>query len=353
MVSLLLLACADSAIDLRTPRPRRQDSADSASDTGDSEGDTGDSGEDTVGDTSADTSGDTAAPTDWSRPEGCGDDVVAGAEECDGDEDAACPGTCSAACQCPSAEATGLLSLYVIDVWQGDGMLLVSPDGFTMLVDAGDEDEYGGYARAILAAGYESLDYTVVSHQHVDHMGAMDLALDDHPEIGVAWDGGSRATSDGYDDYVIAAGARRTMVSVGQHLDLGPSIDVEVLHADIGDRDNENNNSVVLRVTYGDVSVLLGGDCEYEVCESSFDPGPIDVYKVHHHGAEDSSGPSLLRSMAPTLALISAGDGNDYGHPDDPTLQALAESGAEVWRTDEAGTIRVDIDGVGYSVAGE
>jgi competence protein ComEC len=140
-------------------------------------------------------------------------------------------------------------------------------------------------------------------------------------------------------------------VEVGQHFDLGPSVDVEVLHADVGDDDSENNNSVVLRVTYGAVRLLLGGDCESDDCEASFDAGPIDVYKVHHHGSQSSSSPEFLRSMAPTLALISAGEDNDYGHPDDDTLDALDEAGAEVWRTDEVGTIRVDVDGVGYSLA--
>lgn len=179
----------------------------------------------------------------------------------------------------------------------------------------------------------------------------MDLALEDHPEVGVAWDHGGPAATQSFDDYVAAAGDRRTTVRAGQALDLGPSTRVEVLHADIGDGENENNNSIVLRVTYGDVRLLLGGDCEALVCEAAFDPGPIDVYKVHHHGSEDSSGLALVDAMQPSVALISAGEDNDYGHPDWPTLRALEEAGAEIWRTDESGSLRVDVDGTGWTVS--
>ncbi len=247
---------------------------------------------------------------------------------------------------------TGHMTLYFVDVWQGDGALLVSPGGFTMLVDAGDEAQFGNVRRLLRDQGIVGIDYTLVSHQHADHMGAMDVALAEHPEAGLAFDGGGRAESDAFRDYLEAAGDRRTTVVVGDTIDLGAGMEAAVLHADVGDRDNENNNSVVLRLEHGDVSALVGGDCEFPTCERGFDPGPTTIYKVHHHGSSDSSSGWLLSRMTPSLAVISSGEGNDYGHPHASVLRALADAGVEVWRTDLSGTVTVDSDGRTYAVSG-
>ena len=118
-----------------------------------------------------------------------------------------------------------------------------------------------------------------------------------------------------------------------------------MLPSDIGSTENENYNSVVIKLTNGSVSVLVGGDCETEGCERYFDTGDVDIYKVHHHGSSDSSMDRMLGTMQPKVALISAGTGNDYGHPDRTTLAALETVGAEVWRTNQDGSVRVSIDG--------
>lgn len=334
LVLLPLLACAGPD-DPGTPRhPRDTD------EPGDSDG-TGESG-------------DTAGTTDTGGPPTCGDNVHdALGEECDGADDGDCPGRCSVACQCPSLPASGELQLHVLDVDQGDGLLVISPDGFTMLVDAGDEDTHLALERRLLAVGATGLDFTLVSHQHADQMGAMDLVLTEHPEVGIARDGGGTADTSAYDEYVLAAGHRRRAVLAGDTLDLGPASAVDVLHSDIGDGGNENNNSVVVRLTYGGVRMLLGGDCEAEVCEAAFDPGPIDIYKVHHHGSSDSTSQRIVARMAPSLALISVGLDNDYGLPDESTLSRLSAAGAEIRRTDEEGNIVVVTDGEGWDVSSD
>ena len=284
----------------------------------------------------------------------CGDGRIGGPhEECDGNDDASCPGRCVSTCQCPSSEPSGVLQIDMIDVWQGDGFLITSPAGFTMLVDAGDESVYPDVRRWIAKRAPGGLDYTLVSHQHADHMGGMDRVLLNHPEVGLAWDGGGTATTQSFDDLVAAAGDRRTPIVAGQTLDLGDDLLVEVLHSDVGSTENENYNSVVIKLTYGSVRVLMGGDCESEGCERYFDAGEVDIYKVHHHGSSDSSMDRMLGSMAVKVALISAGTGNDYGHPDRSTLAALESAGAEVWRTDEDGSVRVGIDGTTWTVESE
>lgn len=252
----------------------------------------------------------------------------------------------------PSTTPTelGPLQVHLIDVWQGDALLVVAPDGTTMLVDAGDEGEYPGLVAYLRDAGVDHVDYTLVSHLHVDHMGSMDRVLEDHPDVRAAYDGGGTLEGSSIDDYEEAAGPLRTTVAVDDTIDLGPGVVVDVLHSDVGDRDNENNNSVVVRITHGDVTFLLGGDCESFVCERALHPGHIDVYKVHHHGSSDSTAWRLLQEMQPTVALIGVGAGNDYGHPHESTLDLLADIGAQVWRTDEDGDVVVTSDGTSVGV---
>jgi len=277
----------------------------------------------------------------------CGDGVVNGFEECEATDDSACPGECSDHCACPATSA-GELELHVLDVGQGDAILVISPDGFVTLVDAGESGQQATVAAAMAALGIAEIDYTVVSHFHSDHVGAMDLVLADHPEVVACFDHGGSYTTTQYSEYDSAAGNRRTALSTGAFIDMGPSMTAEVLSAN-SSASLENNRSVVLRLDYGGTSILLGGDCE-SGCESSFDPGLVDIYKVHHHGAETGSSADFLALALPVDALISVGATNGYGHPSDVTLGRLADVGATIWRTDLDGQLSVISDGSAYTI---
>ncbi|MBW2256595.1 MAG: lamin tail domain-containing protein [Deltaproteobacteria bacterium] len=281
----------------------------------------------------------------------CGNDLVDGAyEECDGVDDAACPGACSAYCACPATAALGDMEVHAIDVGQGDAILVVSPDGFVMLVDSGTGAQAAVISAYMASIGVSSVDYTVVTHLHADHIGGMDGILATYPEVVVAFDHGGTSTTTEYLDYEAAAGARRQTVQTAQTLDLGPSVTAEVLHA-YGGSANENDNSVVIKLTHGNLTYLIGGDCEAP-CESAFDPGHIDVYKVHHHGADDATSEDLLQQMTPRTALISVGANNSYGHPDQVVLDRLATHGVDVWRTDLDGDLEVIGTSTSYTVNG-
>lgn len=278
----------------------------------------------------------------------CGDDVVEDYEECDGSSDSACPGSCSAHCACPSM-AAGDLEIHMIDVGQGDSLLVVSPDGFTMLIDAGTDSHDATVEAYLGAVGVSELDYTLVTHMDADHVGGMDGVLANHPEVTTCFDHGGTYTTTQYDQYDAAADTRRTALSASDTIDLGASMSAEVLHANSGSS-SENNHSVVLKLSYVDNTALLGGDCE-SACEASFDPGPIDIYKVHHHGSSSSTTEALVELMDPYTALISVGASNSYGHPTQQTLDRLA--GADVYRTDLDGDLEVLVDGTAYTVNGE
>jgi beta-lactamase superfamily II metal-dependent hydrolase len=116
-----------------------------------------------------------------------------------------------------------------------------------------------------------------------------------------------------------------------------------------GTRSDDNNNGLVLRLTYGRASFLLAGDLETEGEMALFRQGdlPLDstVLKVAHHGAKQATSLRFLQAVTPQIAVISVGTGNRFGHPSEEVLQRLGAAGVQVWRTDECGDVEVVTDG--------
>ena len=258
----------------------------------------------------------------------------------------------------------GRLHVTMLDVGQGDAMLVTFPDGHRLLVDAGAVTA-GGFdtgervvGPALRARGVRTIDYLLVTHGDPDHLGGAASVLADFAPREV-WEGVPVPGHAGLAALRAQAAAARTpwrSLVAGGRLAIG-GVDLQVLHpppADWERRKVRNDDSVTLRIDHGQTTLLSTGDIGAEV-ESRLAAGEAlagrkVLLKVAHHGSLTSSGDAWLAWAQPELALVSAGRGNRFGHPAAPVLDRLAAIGAAVWRTDRDGEITATSDGRGWTV---
>jgi len=245
----------------------------------------------------------------------------------------------------PESPVSGL-RVTVIDVGQGDAILLQPPHAPAVLVDGGPPGD--GIEADLIDAGVESLGAAVITHDQSDHVGGIVDLLGRLPVRRVAFAFASRSVL----ARARASGAALERVGEGSELRSG-ALRLEVIwppRALLGGLGGEDPNAraLVILARWRTFSMLLTADAEAEAVP--IDSGPIDVLKVAHHGSEDAGLDELLDHAAPSLAVISVGADNSYGHPTDPTLHALADHGVPVMRTDEDGSIVLDVGPSGFTV---
>jgi competence protein ComEC len=251
------------------------------------------------------------------------------------------------------------LHLTLLDVGQGDSMLVTFPNGRTLVVDTGASSPGGEFdigdrvvGPALRARGLLALDYLAVTHPDPDHVGGARSVVHDFA-INEVWWGVPVANHEPTASVRALAEQRRIgwrTLQRGDRLDVG-DVEVRVHHPPPPDWERQrvrNNDSLVIELRFGDVSMLLTGDIGREVeneLAAALDPLPVSVVKVAHHGSATSTGQPLLDRIRPDVALIGVGRGNPYGHPVPHVLGRLHDVGAEVFRTDLDGQIELVTDG--------
>jgi competence protein ComEC len=250
----------------------------------------------------------------------------------------------------------GHLRVTMIDVGQGDALLVQFPTGHSLMVDTGGAGKFdiGGrvVAPAAWALGVRRLDWLAITHADLDHIGgALTIARDLRPReiwegIPVPPNAELRALRAGAD----AQGIVWRQLSEGHTMQVG-SVLVDVLNPPAPDWERQrvrNDDSLVLRLQFGDVEFLLTGDAgrEFEDRPEAGEPRrPLRILKVGHHGSLSSSSWPFVRALDPQVALVSAGRGNLFGHPAPDVLARYDRIGATVFRTDRDGAVIVETDG--------
>ncbi|GBD33504.1 ComE operon protein 3 [bacterium HR33] len=253
----------------------------------------------------------------------------------------------------------GGLSIHFLDVGQGDAIAIETPGGRWLLVDAGPRTSYDDAGRRVVLPflrrhGVRKLAIMVVTHGDADHLGgAPALMRSLEPEL--VLEPGQPLPSRLYLEYLALVdriGTRWRAARAGDTVALDGVV-LAVLHPDtswIRRNFSPNENSVVLRLSYGEFDAVLAGDIG-EIAEEGLlgSVSPAEVLKVAHHGSRYSTSKEWLEALDPLVAVISVGK-NRYGHPAPETIARLRGSGAQVLRTDLGGTVTIRSDGRYFEV---
>jgi competence protein ComEC len=240
----------------------------------------------------------------------------------------------------PDLGPRGALRIEVLDVGQGDAILLEPRGAPAVLVDGGPPGD--GLAAKLEAAGVQRLGAAVITHDQSDHAAGVEELLGRFPLARLLYARLRRPALAA----ARAAGVATVRLAAGREVRSGKlELEVlwpppELLSRPLGGAD-PNEEALVLLARWRDFSMLLTADAEAEAVP--LDPGPVDVLKVSHHGSEDAGLDALLDRTRPRLAVISVGAENPYGHPTARTLRSLAAHGVRTLRTDQDGTVAIDV----------
>ena len=240
------------------------------------------------------------------------------------------------------------MKVHFIDVGQGDS-ILVETDSHTLLIDAGENNQGTYVVNYLKSQGIDTLDYVIGTHPHSDHIGGLDVVIQQLDVSKVILPAVEHSTKT-YEDVLLAIankGLKITKPVVGTEYKLGEAT-FTIIAPNSAEYSDLNDYSVSIRLVYGDTSFVFTGDAdtvsETEMVNNGLDLS-ADVLKLGHHGSAYSNNSFFLNAVNPTYAVISVGEGNSYGHPHREVLEDMQSRDVEVYRTDLQGTITIFSDG--------
>lgn len=239
------------------------------------------------------------------------------------------------------------LSVYYLDVGQGDSEYIELPDGKTMLIDAGTAESGNDIISFIQNRGTKKLDYVVATHPHADHIGSMAKVLKSF-DIGQIYMPDASTDTKTFEkmlDVIEEKNIPLKQAKAGESIVTGDELSIDIIAPNGTDYEELNDYSAVVKINFGTTSFLFMGDAE-ELSESEI-LGNVqcDVVKEGHHGSNTSSSQEFVNKTKAEYAVVSVGEGNSYGLPKDNILKRWEAAGANIFRTDKEGTICFVSDG--------
>ncbi len=241
------------------------------------------------------------------------------------------------------AEQTGVLKVNYIDVGQADSILIQSPNGKNMLIDAGETKE-NAVVNYLNSCGIKKLDVVIATHPHEDHISEMASVIEKF-DVGVFYMPKKQHTTTGFEKMIDALSRKNIPVKeakAGIAVNFDEKVSCNIIAPCKNNYDDLNNWSAVVKLSYGNNKFIFTGDAESlsekEIINSGVDL-KADVLKVGHHGSKSSTSENFLKKVAPKYAVISAAKTNDYGHPHKETVNRLNKYNVETFETYNYGNI--------------
>ena len=241
----------------------------------------------------------------------------------------------------------------MLDIGQGDAILIKTPNGKDILVDAGPKDVVLTALPKVMSPFDHTIDILIITNPDEDHIGGFDNVLDTY-KVGLVIEPGtfnSSATYKNLKEKIVEKKVQNILARAGTRIDFGDGAVLEILFPDRDVSNWEaNDGSVVAKLTYGENSFMLTGDATTKTEKIILEKYPpefldVDILKVGHHGSHTSTSESFVKTITPEYALISDGKNNKYGHPHKAVLDTLYSVRAKILRTDLLGTIIFESDG--------
>lgn len=247
------------------------------------------------------------------------------------------------------------LEVDFLDVGQGDAILIKTPAGQNILVDGGPDKTVIKRLGENLSWWDKQIDLMVLTHAHDDHVTGLIDVLKRYRVERILYTGAVH-NAPNYLSWLKIVRDKKVPLSIidkKQTINLGQGLKMEILYPDSSLLNKVladlNQGSMVIKLVYGQSRFLLTGDAGLEVEKALLNSGAdlsADVLKVAHHGSQYSSGQEFLAKVKPELAIIEVGKDNSFGHPNLRIIKRLERAGAEIFRTDEKGTVKIKSDGL-------
>ncbi|HGM1477924.1 TPA: ComEC/Rec2 family competence protein [Clostridioides difficile] len=242
-----------------------------------------------------------------------------------------------------------LLSIHMIDVGQGDSILVQTPTNRNILIDGGDEDSENIIISYLRQKRIKTIDIIIATHPDSDHIGSLDNIIKKF-NVNSIYMPEQSTDSEAYQNLINSCTDKNLSI---QHLykndvlNIDNNINIYVLSPSYI-QEESNLNSIVFKLTFNDNSFLFMGDAEEENEKEilhSFKLNNINFIKIGHHGSNSSSSLEFIKKISPDIAAISCGYKNQYGHPHREVINNLKQNHVSIYRTDRIGDIVFYSDG--------